>query len=119
MMAEDYMRMGITKVEKTTLPKPYLEAIDKTILVVGGGVSGLQAALDAAQAGYQVMLVEKEPELGGKMAKWHKNTPSGPPYQELGEITIQETIDKVKANANINRVHRHHHRENCRRAGHV
>ncbi len=101
MMAEDYMRMWITKVEKTTLPKPYLEASDKTILVVGGGVSGLQSALDAAQAGYQVKLVEKEPELGGKMVQWNKNTPSGPPYQELGDITVQETIDKVKANANI------------------
>lgn len=101
MMAEDYMRMWITKVEKTTLPKPYIEDTDKTILVVGGGVSGLQSALEAAQAGYQVKLVEKEAELGGKMAQWHKNTPVGPPYQELADITVQDTIDKVKANSNI------------------
>lgn len=101
MMAEDYMRMWITKVEKTTLPKPYIEDTDKTILVIGGGVSGLQSALEAAQAGYQVKLVEKEAELGGKMAQWHKNTPVGPPYQELADITVQDTIDKVKANSNI------------------
>ncbi len=101
MMAEDYMRMGITRVEKTTLPKPYIEASEKSILVVGGGVSGMQAALEAAQAGYQVKLVEKEPELGGKMSTWYKNTPLGPPYQELSEITIQQTIDNIKANSNI------------------
>lgn len=101
MMAEDYMRMWITKVEKTTLPKPYMEASEKAILVIGGGVSGLQSALEAAQAGYEVKLVEKEPELGGKMLQWHKNTPLGPPYQELSEITIQEAIDKVRANSNI------------------
>lgn len=101
MMAEDYMRMWITKVEKTTLPNPYMEASEKAILVVGGGVSGLQSALDAAQAGYEVKLVEKEPELGGKMVQWHKNTPVGPPYQELSEITIQDAIDKVRANSNI------------------
>ena len=73
MMAEDYIRMGITRITKTTLPKPYLEEIDKTILVVGGGQTGLQAALDAAVAGYPVHLVEKEAELGGHMAKWAKN----------------------------------------------
>ncbi len=101
MMAEDYMRMGITKVEKSTLPKPYLEAIDKTILVIGGGAAGLQASLDAAQAGYQVTLVEKEPELGGFMAKLCKNTPTSPPYQELEEITIQQTIDQVRGHSDI------------------
>jgi len=101
MMAEDYLRMGITRVEKTTLPSPYTETIDKTVLVVGGGASGLQAARDAADAGYSVVLVEKEAELGGHMAKWKQATPNYPPYQELSEITIGETIEKVKANERI------------------
>ncbi len=101
MMAEDYMRMAITRVEKTTLPKPYQEATDKTVLVVGGGVSGLQASLDAARAGYSVILVEKEPELGGHMAKWHKTTPARPPYQEIEDIAVQEIVDQVKAESNI------------------
>ena len=101
MMAEDYMRMAITRVEKSTLPKPYQEAADKTVLVVGGGVSGLQASLDAARAGYSVMLVEKEPDLGGHMAKWHKTTPTGPPYQEIEEITVQEAADLVRAESAI------------------
>jgi len=101
MMAEDYVRMGITRVQKSTLPKPYEEGIDKNILVIGGGISGLQASLDAANAGYSVTLVEKEPDLGGYMAKWHKTTPGGPLYQELEDVTIQDTIGQVTSNTNI------------------
>jgi len=101
MLAEDYLRMGIIRTEKSTLPEPFQEAVDKDLLVIGGGASGLQAALDAAQAGYSVKLVEKEPELGGFMAKCYKNTPMGPPYQELADVTIQQTIDQVRANSDI------------------
>ncbi|MDP3050364.1 MAG: FAD-dependent oxidoreductase, partial [Eubacteriales bacterium] len=39
---------------------------NKTILVVGGGISGLSAALEAAEAGREVVLVEKNPYLGGR-----------------------------------------------------
>jgi len=101
MMAEDYLRMGITRVEKTTLPEPYAEEIDKGVLVLGGGQAGLQAALDAATAGYSTLLVEKETELGGFMGKWKKSVPTLPPYQELEDITIQDTIEKVTAHDKI------------------
>ena len=73
MAAADYLRMGIIKVQKGTLPEPnVLEDLSKTILVVGGGISGLSAALEAANACYQVVLVEKEAELGGWAAKLYK-----------------------------------------------
>lgn len=101
MMAEDYLRMAVTRVEKTTLPKPYIEATNKRILVVGGGVSGLQAALDSALAGYEVDLVEKESDLGGRMIQWYRNTPTKSPYRDLEEISLQETIDIVRANSAI------------------
>ena len=101
MMAEDYIRMGITRVQKSTLPKPFIEETDKTILVVGGGTAGLQSALDASTAGYKVLLVEKEAELGGYMAKWKKTTPTLPPYQEIEDIDIAETIEKVQGEENI------------------
>jgi quinone-modifying oxidoreductase subunit QmoB len=101
MMAEDYLRMGITRVENTKLPAPFLEEVDKTILVVGGGSAGLQASMEASAAGYPVILVEKEAELGGFMATCHKTTPTGPPYQDLEDITIQESIDKVQSDSNI------------------
>ena len=69
--------------------------------MVGGGSAGLQAALDAALAGQKVVLVEKEAELGGFIAKCLKKTPSVAPYHELEEVTIQSTIDQVMGNANI------------------
>jgi quinone-modifying oxidoreductase subunit QmoB len=101
MMAEDYLRMGIVRLQKSSLPKPFLEEIDKSVLVVGGGVAGLQAALDAALAGYSVTLVEKEAELGGFMAKCRKTTPGKPPYQELEDTDVQQTIEKVRSNDKI------------------
>jgi len=44
-------------------------------LVIGGGVAGIQAALDLADAGHQVYLVEKEPSIGGIMAQLDKVYP--------------------------------------------
>ncbi len=58
MLAEDYLRMGITRAKKAKVPEPFEAEIDKTILVVGGGQSGMTAALGAARAGYEVVLVE-------------------------------------------------------------
>jgi heterodisulfide reductase subunit A len=46
------------------------------VLVVGGGISGIQAALDLANSGFKVYLVDKSPSLGGKMAKLDKTFPS-------------------------------------------
>ncbi|MHC4828099.1 MAG: FAD-dependent oxidoreductase, partial [Planctomycetota bacterium] len=67
MMAEDYLRMYIAKVEKMQPLEPFQpdETIDKTILVVGGGITGMTAAREAAKAGYDVQLVEKSEGLGG------------------------------------------------------
>jgi len=66
MMAEDYLRMGLAKVAAMELPEPYTpeEEISRDILVVGGGLAGLTSALEASKAGYAVVLVEKETELG-------------------------------------------------------
>ncbi len=101
MLAEDYLRMGIVRVQKSKLPTPFLEETDKTVLVIGGGAAGLQASLDAAAAGRTVVLVEKEAELGGFMAKCRKTTPTGPPYQDLADVTIHETVEQVQADSNI------------------
>ncbi|HID87260.1 MAG TPA: CoB--CoM heterodisulfide reductase iron-sulfur subunit A family protein, partial [Anaerolineae bacterium] len=45
-------------------------------LVIGGGIAGMQAALDIADAGFQVYLVEKEPSIGGRMAQLDKTFPT-------------------------------------------
>ncbi|MFP5212066.1 MAG: CoB--CoM heterodisulfide reductase iron-sulfur subunit A family protein [Acidobacteriota bacterium] len=48
---------------------------NRSILVAGGGMSGLSAALEAAEAGFQVYIVEKEPYLGGRVARMHRYFP--------------------------------------------
>ena len=50
--------------------------INKRFLIIGGGVAGIQAALDCADAGIKVLLVEREPTIGGKMAKLDKTFPT-------------------------------------------
>jgi quinone-modifying oxidoreductase subunit QmoB len=61
MMAEDYIKMGMIRVEKITLPEPYLlENLSKKILVLGGGITGMSAAIDAAKAGFDVTIIEKD-----------------------------------------------------------
>ena len=50
--------------------------VTRATLVIGGGIAGMQSALDLADAGYQVYLVEKEPALGGLMAQLAKTYPT-------------------------------------------
>ena len=49
---------------------------EKRALVVGGGIAGIQAALDLANARIRVTLVEKSPSLGGRMAQLDKTFPT-------------------------------------------
>jgi len=54
-----------------------LEAVvQKGVLVIGGGIAGMQASLDLANSQFQVYLVEREPSIGGKMAQLDKTFPS-------------------------------------------
>ena len=46
------------------------------VLVVGGGISGIQASLDLASSGFRVYLVEKSPAIGGHMAQLDKTFPT-------------------------------------------
>lgn len=47
-----------------------------SVMVVGGGIAGIQAALDAANSGFYVYLVEKSPGIGGVMAQLDKTFPT-------------------------------------------
>ncbi len=100
--ASDYMRMACTRAQKTLLPEPYkLEETNKTILVMGGGLSGLTAAKEAADAGYNVIVVEKEEKIGGKASGWRKSFPTKAPWTELEENPIKGLIASVEANPRI------------------
>jgi heterodisulfide reductase subunit A-like polyferredoxin len=50
--------------------------VNKNILVIGGGIAGIQASLDLAEMGMQVYLVETLPSIGGKMAQLDKTFPT-------------------------------------------
>ncbi len=101
-LAVDYVVMGIVQAQKGDLPEPgILEDLSKRLLVIGGGITGLTAALEAAKAGREVVLIEKQAELGGWGAKIHKQAPRAYPYKELEEPAVFAKIKEVKANAGI------------------
>jgi len=52
------------------------EVMEKGALVIGGGVAGIQAALDLANSGVKVYLIERSPSLGGRMAQLDKTFPT-------------------------------------------
>ncbi|CAN2039666.1 quinone-modifying oxidoreductase, subunit QmoB [Candidatus Magnetomoraceae bacterium gMMP-15] len=102
MMVEDYMRMSMAKVEKIDLPEPYkLETFTRKILVIGGGITGMSAALDASKAGYEVTIVEKESALGGYAAKVRKQLPTQAPYDCLLPPIVEDKIKEVEADSKI------------------
>ena len=73
------------------------EKTTQSILVVGGGISGSTAAIEAAEAGYDVILVEKNPYLGGRVAQLHQYFPKlCPPYCGL-EINFR----RMKQSPNV------------------
>jgi len=49
---------------------------NKSVLVIGGGIAGMQSAIDLANMGFQVYLVEKSPSIGGRMAQLDKTFPT-------------------------------------------
>ncbi len=74
--AKDLVKMAVAKAK---LLEPQIETevpVIRRTLIIGGGVAGIQAALDLADAGYKVHLVEKEPSIGGKMAQIDKTFPT-------------------------------------------
>jgi heterodisulfide reductase subunit A len=74
--AKDLVKVAAAK---AALLEPAEEAevpITRKTLVIGGGVAGIQAALDLADTGYNVYLVEKEPSIGGMMARIDKTFPT-------------------------------------------
>jgi len=74
--AKDLVRAAVAKV---ALLEPAIETevpILREALVIGGGVAGIQAALDLADTGYKVYLVEREPSIGGRMAQIDKTFPT-------------------------------------------
>jgi heterodisulfide reductase subunit A len=60
--------------DKTVKSQP--DTIVGSVMVVGGGIAGMQASLDLADSGYKVYLLEKNPAIGGVMAQLDKTFPT-------------------------------------------
>jgi heterodisulfide reductase subunit A len=74
--AKALVRMGVARARiLEPLEKRKVRA-EKSVLVVGGGIAGIQASLDLANAGFEVYLVEKAPSIGGRMAQLDKTFPT-------------------------------------------
>ena len=101
MLAEDNVRIGASKINDTQIAEPYQaeEEYSKDILVVGGGVAGMTAALETAKAGRKAILVEKEDKLGGFLGKMKKQITM--PYKDLSDTGVAELIKGLEENENV------------------
>jgi heterodisulfide reductase subunit A len=74
--AKDLVRMGVARARLLEALEKSKVRVEKSVLVVGGGIAGIQASLDLADAGFKVHLVEKAPSIGGRMAQLDKTFPT-------------------------------------------
>ncbi|MGB2856776.1 MAG: CoB--CoM heterodisulfide reductase iron-sulfur subunit A family protein, partial [Dehalococcoidia bacterium] len=74
--AIDLVRMAVAKVARHESLLPKQVGLTKRALIIGGGITGIQAALDIASSGHEVVLVEKEPSIGGRMSQLDKTFPT-------------------------------------------
>ena len=74
--AIDLVRVMVEKVKRNAELQPIRVPVEPTGLVIGGGIAGIQAALDIANGGKKVVLVEKSPSLGGHMARLSETFPT-------------------------------------------
>ncbi len=84
------MELVSGSVAKAALLEPLAERevpVTATALVIGGGIAGLEAALNIADAGFKAYLVEREPSLGGRMAQLNKTFPR---MEEAGALVVSE-----------------------------
>lgn len=91
------MAAGIAKARLLTPLEAIRLSAKKKVLVIGGGIAGLRAALDSAKEGLSVALVEKSPFLGGRVTQLEEVFPT----DESGRKIVSELIDKVIANPAI------------------
>jgi heterodisulfide reductase subunit A len=74
--AIDLVRLMVEKAKRNRALHPIRVSVEPTAMVVGGGIAGIQAALDIANGGKKVVLVERSPSLGGHMARLSETFPT-------------------------------------------
>jgi len=95
--ATDLIRMAVARAKLLeALDEPIVE-VKKATLIIGAGIAGISAALDLANAGFKVHLVEKEPSIGGKMSRWDKTFPT----LDCSSCILTPRMAEVGAHPNI------------------
>jgi len=94
--SKDLVRMAVAKARLLEPLQKRSVSIIKSALVIGGGFSGLTAAIELAAQGFDVHLVEKEKDLGGNLRRVHYLLNGGNPQEELKKI-----IEQIKKNEKI------------------
>jgi len=101
-MAADYVRMGCSEIKYMKLPHANEAAASNDhLLVVGGGIVGMTAAIEAAKAGYPVTLVEKSGQLGGGAAFEYRRVPEHMPYTDPEDTGVAEMIAIIEGDSRI------------------
>ncbi|MDQ1279732.1 MAG: CoB--CoM heterodisulfide reductase iron-sulfur subunit [Thermoproteota archaeon] len=110
--AKDILRMAVAKARLLEPLEPINLSINKNVMVIGGGIAGINTSLDLANMGYKVFVVEKTESIGGKMAQLDKTFPTldcsicieGPKMVDVGRhknIEIISFADILKVDGNV------------------
>ncbi len=109
-------RMAVEQLKNRIPVEKEKVKIGKNVLVIGGGIAGIQASLDLANAGYKVYLVEKKPSIGGHMAQLSRTFPTedcsscilSPKMAEVAEhpnIEIMTNSEVIEVSGSIGNFH--------------
>ncbi|MEO0225409.1 MAG: FAD-dependent oxidoreductase, partial [candidate division WOR-3 bacterium] len=90
--AKEIIRMSVARVKRLVPLEPKILNVGRDIVIIGGGISGMQAALDLADRGFKVHLIEKRSRLGGRVRELANVYPSGKP----GSVLIEEIEQALK-----------------------
>jgi heterodisulfide reductase subunit A len=93
----DLARMTIERLKRNRPLTRIKIPVKKRALVIGGGIAGIQAALDLAEGGREVVLVEREPSIGGNMAKLSETFPT----MDCSQCILTPKMVEVELNENI------------------
>lgn len=95
--AMDLVKMAVAKARLLQPLEPIIVPVEKTLLVIGGGLAGMRAALDVADSGFNVIIVEKSPRLGGKTTLLGKTFPK----VDCTACLVNEMISRVLTHPRI------------------
>ena len=96
--AKDLVRMGVAKVRHLEPLKDRRVDVERSVMVIGGGIAGIEASLELAQLGIKTFLVERTPSIGGRMAQLDKTFPT----TDCSICILAPKMVDVGSNPNIN-----------------